>query len=325
MKRREFITLLGGAAAWPLAAEAQERERLVAVATSLVENDPLLPARIALFARTLRERGWVEGRNIRIDYRSVPTAPDRVQALAAELVALAPDLIVTHSTTPIVQELQRRTGKIPIVLVAVGDPVESGIVSSLARPGGNTTGFMNYEPVIAGKWLELLKEIAPGINRVLMLSSTGNAAVANVVRMAETMAPALGIRLTTATVGDKNAIEQAIAAIATEPDRGLLVPAAFVGERDLIIGLANRHRLPAVYPYRFFATEGGLMSFGPDTTAMLVSAASYVDRILRGEKPSDLPIQAPVKFQLVVNLKTAKTLGIEVPATLLARADEVIE
>jgi ABC-type uncharacterized transport system substrate-binding protein len=257
--------------------------RFVAVATSLLESDPFLPGRIALFARALRERGWVEGRNIRIDYRSVPTAPDRVQALAAELIALAPDLIVTNSTTPIVQELQRRTSRIPIVMVAVGDPVESGVVSSLARPGGNTTGFMNYEPVIAGKWLELLKEIAPGIDHVLILSRPGNTAVVNVVRMAETMAPALGIRLTTATVGDRNAIEQAIAAFATEPHRGLVVPAAFVGERDLIVARANRHRLPAVYPYRNFATEGGLLSFGPDIGAMLVSAASYVDRILRRE------------------------------------------
>jgi putative tryptophan/tyrosine transport system substrate-binding protein len=326
MRRREFVTLIGGmAAAWPLAAKGQQgdRVRLVAVASSFVADDPVVQVRIASFARALHERGWVEGRNIRIDYRSVPFALDGVQALAAELVALAPDLIVATSTT-IVRELQRRTSRIPIVFVAIGDPVESGIVSSLARPGGNTTGYMNYEPVIAGKWLELLKEVAPSTNRVLLLSS-GSAAAANIVRMFEATAPALGVRLTAATILDRNAIGQAIAAIAAESNRGLVVTPALVGERDLIIALASRYRLPAVYPYRFFAVEGGLMSFGPDTAATWVSAASYVDRILRGEKPGELPVQGPVKFELVVNLKTAKAIGLDIPSTLLARADEVIE
>jgi len=326
MKRRQFITLLAGAAAaWPLAARAQQgdRVRLVAMVSPFVADDPLLQARIAFFARALHERGWVEGRNIRIDHRSVPTALDRIQALAAELVALGPDLIVA-STTILVQELQRRTSRIPIVMVGIGDPAESGVVSSLARPGSNITGFLNYEPVIAGKWLELLKEIAPRTNRVLFLDR-GSASTANLVRMSEATAPALGVRLTATTVLDRNAIEQAIAAIAAESNSGLVVPAAFAGERDLIIALANRYRLPAVYPYRSLAVEGGLMSFGPDIDVMWLSAVSYVDRVLRGEKPGELPVQGPVKFELVVNQKTAKAIGLDIPSTLLARADEVIE
>jgi len=329
MKRREFIAGLGGAAAWPLVARAQQGERLrrVTVLGSLAESDPEGQARVAALARSLRDLGWTEGRNLRIEYRGIAGGGiDRIRAAVAEAVASNPDL-VHATTTPIVQELQRRTRSIPIVFVSIIDPVETGVVGSLARPGGNATGFMNMEPALSGKWLELLKEVAPGVNRVLVLVNSDSDANLIELRAIEAAAPSFGVQVSSGTVRDANEIESAIEAIGRTPNARLIVtPGIPINDRrKLIFALASRYRLPAVYMWRFFTVDGGLLSYGPDLLDMFRRSGTYVDRILKGEKPAELPVQAPVKYELVINLNAAKAIGLTVPPTLLVRADEVIE
>jgi putative ABC transport system substrate-binding protein len=328
MNRREFITVLGGAGAWPLAARAQgERVRRVSVVMSLAENDPEAQARVAALARGLRDLGWMEGRNLRIEHRGIVGGGiDRIRAAVAELVVSNPDLVHTNNT-PIVQELQRQTRSIPIVFAGMSDPVETGVVASLARPGGNATGFMTDEPALSGKWLELLKEIAPGVNRVLVLVNSGSDGNLFELRTIEAAAPASGMQVSSATVRDAREIESAIETIARTPNAGLIVTPGIPlnDRRKLIFALASRYRLPAVYMYRFFTVDGGLLSYGPDMLDMCRRSATYVDRILKGEKPGDLPVQVPVKYELVINLNAAKAIALTVPPTLLALADEVIE
>ena len=325
MRRREFITLLGGAAAaWPLAAFAQPMRRigvLVAVA-----DDPESRGRITAFVQALQELGWTEGRDFRIDARWGGGDPDRFRRYAAELVALAPDVILVSGGSGMGPMLQA-TRTVPIVFVQVTDPVGAGYVQSLARPGGNATGFIPFEFGTSGKWLELLKEIAPGIRRVAVLRDAALAMGMGQLGAIQSVSPSFGVELRPVGVADANEIERGITAFARDPHGALIltVSPAALRHREMIIGLAARHKLPAVYPYRFFATEGGLVSYGPDTIEPYRRAAGYVDRILKGEKPADLPVQAPTKFELSVNLKTAKALGLTVPPSLLARADEVIE
>ena len=329
MKRREFIMLLGGAAAtWPLMARAQQGERMrrIGVLSALAADDPEWQARLAAFHQGLQELGWIVGRNIRIEYRLGPGDGDSLRLRAAELVALALDAVVVNGATPLVPLLQA-TRSIPIVFVNVSDPVGAGFVTSLARPGGNATGFTQFEYGMSGKWLELLKQIAPGLKRVVVLRDpnipTGIAQLAVLF----SAAPSLGVVVSPLNMGDPGDIERAVTAFASEPNGGLILTAAAVGlrHRELIIALASRHRLPGIYPYRAFATGGGLMSYGIDTIDGFRRAAGYVDRILKGEKPADLPVQQPTKFELAINIKSAKALGLEVPPSLLAIADEVIE
>ena len=329
MKRREFITLLGGAAAaWPLAARAQQGEKMrrIGVLINLTADDPEGQARLAAFLQGLRELGWTDGRNVRIDARWAPGDVERFRTYAAELVALAPDVILA-ATTPGVTALQQATRTAPIVFVTLVDPVSAGFASTLARPGGNITGFALYEYGTSAKWLELLKEIAPGVTRVAvvrdppLVSGTGQLAAIQAV------APSFGVELSPVDARDAGEIERAIAAFARSANGGLIVTASPLqaAQRKLIIAQAAGHRLPAVYPFRYNVADGGLISYGPNSVAPYRRAATYVDRILKGEKPADLPVQAPTKYDLVINLKTAKALGLEVPTSLLARADEVIE
>jgi putative tryptophan/tyrosine transport system substrate-binding protein len=327
MRRREFITLLGGAAAWPLAARAQQGDRMrIGVFMPLAEDDPVGQARIAAFLQGLQHTGWTDGRNVRIDYRWSAGDDERVRKYAAELVALAPAVILaTGSAT--VGALLQATRTIPIVFPIAVDPVGAGFVESLARPGGNATGFLLFEYGISGKWLELLKEIAPKLKRVAILRDPGIAAGSGQLGAIQSVAPSLGVELSPFGVRDGGEIERAIVAFARVPNSGLIVtgtPLATV-HRDLIITLAVRHKLPAVYYDRLFVSAGGLISYGPDILDQYRRAAAYVDRILKGEKPAHLPVQAPTKYELVINLKTAKALDLEVPASVLARADEVIE
>jgi putative tryptophan/tyrosine transport system substrate-binding protein len=328
LTRRQFITLLGGAAAaWPLAAGAQQADRMrrIGVLMSLAADDPEGKARLAAFVQRLQELGWSDGRNVRIDYRWGVGDAER-RRYAAELVALAPEVILSYggTTTGVLQQASRT---VPIVFAQVVDPVGAGLVTSLARPGGNATGFTSFEYGISGKWLELLKQIAPrstraGVMRDPSLTS-GTAQFAAI----QSVAPSFGVELSPIDVRDAGEIERAITAYGRGSNGGLIVvanPLATV-HRNLIITLAARHRLPAVYPFRFFVTTGGLISYGPDIIDQYRRAASYVDRILKGEKPADLPVQAPTKYELVINLKTAKTLGLEISPSLLARANEVIE
>jgi putative ABC transport system substrate-binding protein len=331
MRRREFITLIGGAAAaWPVKARAQQSEqvRRVGMLIGYAENDSETQARLGAFRQGLERLGWTEGRNVRIDYRFAPDGPDQAQLFAKELVTLRPDVLVGNST-PASAALLRETRTIPIVFVGVSDPVGSGLVASIARPGGNTTGFTNFEPSLTGKWLELLKEIAPGIVRVAVIFNPKTAPGAGSFFLGpfEPVAHSFAVEPIAAPVSDAAQIESALATIWREPGGGLIVmPDAFTTvQRKAIIALAAQHRFPAIYPYRYEVVDGGLMSYGVDTVDLLRRAASYVDRILKGEKANDLAVQAPVKFDLVMNLKTAKALGLTVPATLLARADEVIE
>jgi len=329
IERRKFLATLGGAAAaWPLAARAQQPERMrrIGALMYLSADDPDSPAYVAAFARGLQELGWIEGRNIRIDYRWGGGDLDRVRRYAAELVALAPDVILVGSGSALAA-LQNATRTVPIVFVSVSDPVGGGYVASLARPGANTTGFTLFEWGTSGKWLELLKEIAPGMMRAAVIRdpsiTSGTAQFAAI----QAVAPSLGVELTPVDARDASGIEQTIAGFARGSNCGLIVtasPSAF-RRRELIIALAARHRLPAVYSSRFFVTGGGLMSYGSDDIEQHRRAASYVDRILRGEKPADLPVQNPTKYELVINLNTAKALGLDLPASVLARADEVIE
>jgi putative tryptophan/tyrosine transport system substrate-binding protein len=330
MKRREFITLFGGAAAaWPLAAQAQQqpdRVRRIGVLQAIDESDPEAQLRKAAFVRRLQELGWTDGRNVRIDYRSAVGDDDRARRYATELVALAPDVVLASGAS-IVSALQRATRTVPIVFVNVIDPVGAGFVDSLSRPGGNATGFTNFEYGLSGKWLELLKEFAPGLTRVAILRDPASPVAGGQLGAIQVVAPSFGVEVSPLGVRDAPEIERAITAFALEANGGLVVTGSPAGlrHRDLIITLAARHRLPAVYSNRVYVTAGGLASYGADTLGHFLSAAGYVDRILKGERPADLAVQNPTKYELIVNLQTAKALGLEVPPTLLARADEVIE
>jgi putative tryptophan/tyrosine transport system substrate-binding protein len=329
VKRRQFITLLGGAAAWPIAARAQQGDRMrrIGVLMSLAETDPEAQARIAAFRKGLQTLGWAEGRNVRIDIRWAASDAGLMQRFAKELIALQPDLILSHNT-PTTASLLQQTRTIPIVFVIVSDPVGSGFVASFPRPGGNITGFTNIEPTMAGKWLELLKEIAPSVARVALLFNPATTPYAEYyLGPLKAAAASFAVEAIAAPVRDAPGLESVVAAHAREPNSGLLVmPDSFMNVHSAdIVSLAARHRLPAVYPFHFFAEGGGLLSYGNDLFDNFRRAADYVDRILKGEKPADLPVQAPVKFNLVINLKTARTLGLDVPPSLLATADEVIE
>jgi putative ABC transport system substrate-binding protein len=328
MKRREFITLLSGAAAsWPLAALAQQAERMrrIGVLGILAEDDPQMKADLAAFRQGLERLGWSEGRNVRIDTRFAP-AGAQAQVLAKELVALQPDVILAHST-PVAAALQRESRTIPIVFVNVSDPIGSGFIASLARPGGNLTGLLNFEASITGKWLAMLKEIAPHLVRAAFIANPKTTHYDYFLRAAEAVAPSLAIELVPSTVENAADIERTIEACARVPNGGLLLPpdSTIALHRDLIIGLAARHRLPAVYFNRSWVAAGGLMSYGTDFVDIFRQVAPYVDRILRGAKPADIPVQAPTKFETAINLKTARALGLTMPPGLLVAADEVIE
>jgi putative tryptophan/tyrosine transport system substrate-binding protein len=327
MRRREFISLLGASAvAVPLAAHAQQAERRIGVLMYFVADDPEGQARLAAFVEGLQQLGWTDGRNVKIDIRWSVGDADRGRS-AEELVALAPDAIFA-SVGASAAALQRITRSVPIVFAAVIDPVGAGFVASLSRPGGNTTGFSAFEYSLSGKWLELLKEIAPNLTRVAVLRDPAVAAGIGQFAAIEAMAPpSSGVELTTIDVRDPAEIERAIIAFARERNGGLIVTASqsSVTHRNLIISLALRFGLPNIYPFRYYPVGGGLVSYGPDPIDEHRRAAGYVDRILKGEKPADLPVQAPTKYELVINLGTAKKLGLDVPTTLLARADEVIE
>jgi putative ABC transport system substrate-binding protein len=329
MRRREFITLLcGAAAAWPLAARAQQPERVrrIGVLMNLASDDAEGQARLAAFHQGLQQLGWTVGRNVQIDYRWGAGNADRIRKFAAKLVALAPDVILSTGS-PSVAALQQATHTVPIVFVTVVDPVSSGFVDSLARPGGNITGFALYEYSISGKWLGLLKEIAPGMTRAAVIRDPALTAGGGQLGVIQAVAPSVGAEVTPINVRDAGEIERAITTFARSPNSGLIVTGSTLAgvHRDLIVTLAARHKLPAVYFARYFVVGGGLMSYGPGLVDQYRDAAGYVDRILKGEKPADLPVQAPTKYELVINLKTAKALGLDVPDSLLARADEVIE
>ena len=327
MNRREFITLLGGvAAAWPLAARAQEHVRRIGVLMNLAAEDAEGQARVAAFLQGLQQLGWTDGRNVRIDYRWATGDADLFQRYAEEILALVPDVILA-SAAPSVQALQRATRSVPIVFANVSDPVASGFVQSLSRPGGNTTGFMQFEFDLSGKWLELLKQVAPDVTRAAVLRDPVVGTGTTQFAVIQAMAPLLRVEVNPVNVRDPSEIRSAVEAFTRSPNGGLIVTASAraVRHRDLITMLAARHRLPAVYPFREFVTAGGLISYGIDQNDNYRRAAVYVDRILKGEKPGDLPVQAPTKYELVINMKTAKALGLDVPASVLARADEVIE
>jgi len=327
MRRREFITLIGSASvAWSIAARAQEPKRRIGVLMPMAEEDPEGQARVRAFVDGLQQLGWTDGRNVRIDIRWAGNPADTGK-YAAELVALAPDVIFAP-VSAIVAALQRITRSVPIVFGSVIDPVGAGFVASLARPGGNTTGFSAFEYSLSGKWLELLKEIAPNLTRVAVVRDSLLPAGIGQYAAIQALAPqSLGVDLTPIDVQDPSEIERAITAFAREQNGGLIVTAssAAARHRKLIIALALQHRLPNVYGFRYYAPSGGLASYGPDLIDVHRRAAAYVDRVLKGEKPADLPVQAPTKYELVINLKTAKALGITVPQTVLGRADEVIE
>jgi putative ABC transport system substrate-binding protein len=327
LRRRAFITLLGGAAAWPLAARAQQADRMrrIGVLMPLVAGDPEAQVRSTVFAQTLQQLGWTVGRNLQIDYRFAGGEADRIRQYAAELVALAPDVIMTVGSST-VAPMQQATRTIPIVFTNLADPVGAGIVQSLARPGGNATGFTNFEYSMSGKWVELLKQIAPHVTRAAVLRDITAAAGMGQFGAIRSVAQSLGVELTPLGVRDAGELERNMAAFARSGNGGLIVTAGGTAfRRDLFIRLASRHKLPAVYPFRYYAKDGGLISYGPDTLDPIRRATEYVNRILKGENAADLPVQAPTKFELVINLKTAKALGLEIPPTLLARADEVIE
>ena len=326
MRRRDFITLLGGTAAWPLAARAQQPRRIGVLMSAYSQTDREGQARIGAFLDTFQRLGWFDDRNVQIQYRWDAGDADRIKASAAELVHSAPDVIVVVAG-PALVELQRITSMIPIVFTQVFDAVGGGLVAGLARPGGNVTGFQNFEPAMGGKWLGVLKEAAPNLNRVAVLYGSDSAASVAAVHATEAVAPSLGFTVTAVDVHDGGEIEGAVAKFADQPDGGLIVVPhpRTVANRASIIILAARHRLPAIYPFRYFATEGGLMSYGADQIDQWRGAAVYVDRILRGEKPGELPVQAPTKYELVVNLRTAKALGLNIPPAFPLRADEVIE
>jgi putative tryptophan/tyrosine transport system substrate-binding protein len=329
MRRREFVTMLGGAAAWPLVTRAQQGERVrrIGMLMASTADDPEYQARIAAFQQGLQQLGWSDGRNVRIDARWATTKPEDIRRHAAELVALAPDVLVSGTGTATVAPLLQATRTVPIVFVVVIDPVGAGFVASLARPGGNATGFTMFEYGISGKWLELLKEIAPRVTRAAVLRDPAIASGIGQFAAVQAVAPSVGVELSPIDVRDADEIERAVTAFARSSSGGMMVTASALAtrHRDLIIALAARLQLPAVYASRFFVTGGGLISYGPDLVDQYRRAAGYVDRILKGEKPADLPVQAPTKYELAINLKTAKALGLAVPQSLLASADEVIE
>ena len=327
IKRRDFVSLLGGAAAaWPLAVRAQQGERVrrIGVLMNRAADNPEGQDRLAAFHQGLQELGWGIGRNVRIDTRWSEDNADRSAKYAAELVALAPDIILASGTLA-VTALQHISRTSPIVFASVADPVGAGIVDSLAHPGGNATGFMNYEYNLAAKYLELLQEIAPSVTRVAIIRNAAHPAGIAQFGALQNAAPLLGVEVSPINVRDPSEIERLVAAFARLPNGGLIVTQTANFYRDLIIAVAARYKLPAVYGLRYDVIGGGLIAYGVDQVDQFRQAAAYVDRILKGEKPADLPVQAPTKYQLVINLRTAKALGLEIPPTLLARADEVIE
>jgi putative ABC transport system substrate-binding protein len=329
MKRREFITLLGGAAAgWPLLARAQQGERMrrIGLLLTAAADDPESLARVGAFLQGLQELGWTDGRNVRLEYRWGSGDGERIRKYAAELVALAPDVILVTGNSGM-GPLQQATRTLPIVFVNAADPVGGGFAVSLARPAGNATGFASIEYGMGGKWLELLKQVSPGLTRAAVIRDPSVASGSGQLGAIQAVGPFLGVEVSPIDARDPTEIERAVTDFARSPNAGLIVPASTpaIFHRKLIITLAARHRLPAVYTYRFFVADGGLISYGADSVEPYRRAAGYVDRILRGEKPGDLPVQAPTKFELVINLKTAKALGLEIPSSVLARADEVIE
>jgi putative ABC transport system substrate-binding protein len=329
LNRRGVISLLGSAAAWPLAAHAQQlnRVRRIGLISNGVADSPVEQARLAAFLTGLGQLGWTAGRNVRIDTRWSAGDPERIRRNVAELVAFAPDVILSSGGTVAIAALQRAAPSVPIVFTIIVDPVGSGLVESLARPGGNTTGFTSSEYGFGAKWLELLKEMVPSLKRAAVIREAGTAAGGGQFAAIQSAAPRLGVELSPVGVGEAGEIERGVTAFARSPNGGFIVtgsgPATV--HRDLIVSLAARHKLPAIYYERFFVAAGGLLSYGPDYLDHYRLAAGYVDRILKGEKPGDLPVQAPTKYELVINLKTAKALGLELPAAVLARADEVIE
>ena len=328
MRRRDLLCLVGAAAAWPLAAHAQQPERMrrIGMLLSATADDAVFQGWVGAFQQGLAQSGWLIGRNVRIDTRWAGAKADDIRRHAQELTALAPDVILAHGGST-VGPLQRASRTVPIVFVSVTDPVGAGFVENVARPGGNATGFMNMEYSSNAKYPELLKEIAPGIARMAVLRDPSQGASTGDFAVIQAMAPLLRVQVSPINLREAGEIEGAIAAFARSPNGGLIMPGSAAGRRyrDLIIALAARHKLPAVYFERHFAAAGGLMTYGPDFTDQYRLAAGYADRILKGEKASDMPVQAPTKYELVINLKTAKALGLTVPPALLARADEVIE
>jgi putative ABC transport system substrate-binding protein len=328
MQRREFITLLGSAAAWPLAARAQQPEqvRKIGVLMNFPSSDEEGQARVTAFAQALQKLGWTHGTNTRIDTRWAADDADRYRRYSEELVALTPDVILA-SGSPCVAALLQVTRSVPIVFANVIDPVGAGYVTSMARPRGNATGFVAFEYSISGKWLDLLKEIAPNLTRVAVLREPSLAAGIGQFAAIQSTASSSGVDLSAIDSRDAGEIERALSALAHEPNGGVIIAASAsaVTQREWIISLAMRYRLPNVYPFRYYPANGGLASYGPDTITDFKRAAGYVDRILKGEKPADLPVQAPTKYETVINLKTAKALGLSIPPTVLSRADEVIE
>ncbi len=327
-RRRDVITLLGGAAAWPLAARAQQAERMRRIGALLpaTADDTVFQIRVGAFLQGLALFGWSLGQNMRIDMRWATANAANIRRQAAELVALAPDVILAHGSST-VGPLMQVTRTVPIVFPIVSDPVAAGYVDSLARPGGNATGFMSYEYNMGGKRLELLKQIAPGVTRAAVLRDATQGSGTSEFAVIQALAPSLGVEVNPVNMRDPGEIERAVASFSRSPNGGLIVTTggSAIVNRDLIIALAARHKLPAVYFERLFVADGGLISYGADEIDTYRRAASYVDRILKGEKPADLPVQAPNKYELAINFKTAKALGLDVPATVLVRADEVIE
>src|SRR4029453_18105399 len=327
MRRREFLGILGGAAVWTVASKAQQAERVrrVGILSILGPDDPEGQARRAVFEQTLQQLGWTVGRDLKIETRQIGGDVDSLRRYAAELVALAPDVIFSIGSLT-AASLQQATRTIPIVFMNVTDPVGAGLVESMDRPGGNITGFSNFEYSMSGKWAELLKQIAPNVTRALVFRDPTYAAGIGQFAAVRSVAQSLGVELTPVNVRDTDEIERAVAAFARSGNGGVIVTAGgTAAHRKLIISLAARYKLPSVYPYRYWAVDGGLISYGPNTDDPVRRAAGYVDRILTGEKPADMPVQAPTKYELIVNLKTAKTLGLTIPQSLLATADEVIE
>jgi putative tryptophan/tyrosine transport system substrate-binding protein len=330
VKRRTFITLLGGAAAaWPLAARAQQADRVRRIGALIgapSADNPDAQANIRAFLQVLQQLGWTDGRNVRIDIRWGAGNADDIRKYAAELAALAPDVIFASGTASVGPMLQA-TRTVPIVFANVADPVGAGFVDSLARPGGNASGFIQFEYSLSGKWLELLKQIAPGVTRAAVLRDPAITSGIGQFAVIQSVAPSVGVEVSAINVRDAGEIERAVTAFARSSNGGLIVTASALAvlHRQLIIALAARHKLPAVYYRRYFVTSGGLISYGYDVVEQFRGAAGYVDRILKGATPADLPVQAPTKYELVINLKTANALGLEIPTTVLARADEVIE